>query len=51
MRGVQKRGARLVKGAGIAQLNNAKEEASKEKRMENDGGGGGDKKDVVGPNN
>lgn len=49
MRGIQKRGARLVKGAGIAQLNNAKEEASKDKG-EKDGGGGGNKKDVVGSN-
>lgn len=50
MRGIQKRGARLVKGAGIAQLNNAKEVASKDKG-EKDGGGGGSKKDFVGSNN
>jgi len=49
MRGIQKRGARLVKGAGLAQLNNAKEEASKDKG-EKDDGGGGNKKDVVGSN-
>ena len=43
MRGVQKRGARLVKGAGLAQLNNAKKEASKNKGdAKDDEGGGGD---------
>ncbi len=44
MRGIQKRGARLVKGAGLSQLKKTQEEASKGKGEEkdDDGGGGGD---------
>ena len=49
MRGIQKRGARLVKGAGLSQLNNIKKEASKDKDEEKDSeGGGGSGGDSVG---
>ena len=41
MRGIQKRGARLVKGAGLAQLNNAKKETSEDKGEKDEGGGSG----------
>ena len=43
MRGIQKRSARLVKGAGLSQLDNAKKLASEDKgEKDDDSGGGGD---------
>ena len=40
MRGIQKRGARLVKGAGLSQLGNAKKLFSEDKGEKDSGGGG-----------